>query len=535
MAAQKDPLAPDPMVGRAISNGRYQVVDRLASGGMGVVYRAEQLPLGRPVALKLLELKHSPEIDDSFRQRFFLEAAAAAKLSHPNTIVVYDYGESEGLYYIAMEYLKGGTLDEHLKTNGPLTPQQAIHVSMQVCSSLRDAHESQLVHRDLKPGNIMFSPRARDPFFVKVLDFGLVKVVSGDDKDSLGLTQSGVVMGSPRYMAPEQVRATPVDNRTDIYSFGAVLYHMLAGAPPFAAGKAFDAMTAHVTTPPPPLKQTRPDCPAGPKLEALVMRCLQKQPQKRFQDMDEVIIALSDCYTEVGGPLSSGSTYLTGQSLPGIRLESEDSDPSRPKPDVSGPQPSGALLKMNQEPSDANLRVPAGALPEAVAMPQLPPPPPRQRSALPMFAVGGLLVVGMSVGLGVGFWPSDEPAERPAPVAAPEPPPPQPEPTPAEPQIAPVMVESDPAGATVRRQGHDLGDTPQSLPIPRGESWEIEVSLEGYQSRTVTVLGGQPSLAIRLRPVAQEAAPPTKTGRRGGGRPQGGGSDHPDLTDPWSN
>src|SRR5690606_38251649 len=173
-----------------------------AAGGMGVVFKAEQIPLGRVVALKVLESKQSPTVDESFGRRFFLEASAAAKLAHPNTIVVHDYGKTdEGLYFIAMEYLDGGCLGARLKEQGPLTPAQAIHVGLQVAGSLADAHGQGLVHRDLKPGNVMFAPRGGDPYFVKVLDFGLVKVLGQGEDENLALTRSGVMMGSPRYMA----------------------------------------------------------------------------------------------------------------------------------------------------------------------------------------------------------------------------------------------------------------------------------------------------------------------------------------------
>ena len=230
----------DPLLGKVVQ-GRFEVEERLAAGGMGVVYRALQLPLGRPVALKILEITTGPANDPTFQQRFFLEASAASKLAHPNTIVVHDYGRTdEGQYFIAMEYLDGGTLGEHLEKRGPLSPPEAVHVAMQIASSLSAAHQQGLVHRDLKPGNVMFAPRDGDPLFVKVLDFGLVKVV-GEGAENLGLTQSDVMMGSPRYMAPEQVRAQPTDARTDIYSLGAVLYHVITGVPPFSAGSAFEA------------------------------------------------------------------------------------------------------------------------------------------------------------------------------------------------------------------------------------------------------------------------------------------------------
>ncbi len=472
---------------------------------MGLVYKAEQLPLGREVAIKILESKHVPDIDDTFRQRFFLEAAAAAKLHHPNTIVVYDYGQADdGLFYIAMEYISGTTLERRLKKQGPLTPAQAVHVGLQICSSLRDAHEQGLVHRDLKPGNIMFAPRAGDSYFIKVLDFGLVKVVSGDDKDAAGLTQSGVVMGSPRYMAPEQVRTLPVDHRTDIYSFGATLYHTVAGAPPFATGKAFDAMTAHVTTAPPSLKATWPDCPVGPKLEAVIMRCLEKNPDNRFQSMEELMQELHGCVEEAGA-FASGSNYLSHVSLPGLQLAAEkgDSNPSFSSP-ISRSTWSGSDSAPALSGAHPVRREPAGEDEIGTVAEQMPVPP--KRSGLRWVAVGAVVAVGLAVGITIALLPGDEdpPVAPPQVAHAPINPAPAPAPAPT-PTSAPVQVRSVPPGATVRHEGSDLGDTPVAVPVPPGESWVVELTHQGFQPRRVTLLAGQPEITVHLRPVE---APP---------------------------
>ncbi|HJL16963.1 MAG TPA: serine/threonine-protein kinase [Sandaracinaceae bacterium LLY-WYZ-13_1] len=319
MSASANAEGGDPLIGQVVE-GRYEVRRRLSAGGMGVVYEAVQQPLGRSVALKVLEVRNAPASDASFEQRFFLEASAAARLAHPNTIVVHDYGRTdEGRFFIAMELLTGGTLSQRVRAQGPLAPAQAVHVFLQIASSLRDAHEQGLVHRDMKPGNVMFAPRGGDPLFVKVLDFGLVKMVDADH-EPMNLTRSGMMMGSPRYMSPEQVQAKPVDARTDIYSFGAVLYHALTGRPPFAAGSAFEAMNAQVHSPPPALRETWPGCQAGPQLEAVVMRCLAKDPAERFASMGELMDALRACEAEAGIHASRAGSYLSashgGLSLP---------------------------------------------------------------------------------------------------------------------------------------------------------------------------------------------------------------------------
>ncbi|MCZ7683336.1 MAG: serine/threonine protein kinase [Sandaracinaceae bacterium] len=287
------------LIGRVIQ-GRFRIIDRIASGGMGAVYLAEQLPLGRKVALKVLE----PAADNysskaQFQERFLLEAAAVAKLSHPNTIVLFDYGRTEdGRFFYAMELVEGVTLNKLIRDRRFVDPALAVHISAQICGSLREAHEAGLVHRDLKPGNIMLTRRGDDPQFVKVLDFGLVKVVGSDSQHEL--TRSGIVMGSPRYMAPEQVETRGVDHRADIYAFGTVLYHMLAGQPPFVYPGQFETLRAQVDEPPPPLEKTNPFCDAGPELRALLFQCLEKRPEARPQSMAEVSARLKACATEIG-------------------------------------------------------------------------------------------------------------------------------------------------------------------------------------------------------------------------------------------
>ncbi|MBX3276317.1 MAG: serine/threonine protein kinase [Sandaracinaceae bacterium] len=536
----------DPLVGRVVE-GRFQVVRKIAAGGMGVVYEATQVPLGRRVALKVLEVTKTPATDASFKERFFLEASAAARLAHPNTIVVHDYGSTaDGLCFIAMEYLDGGTLSSRLKASGPLAPQEAIHVGLQIASSLREAHQQGLVHRDLKPGNVMFAPRGGDPLFVKVLDFGLVKVLD-QGKDALQLTQSGVMMGSPRYMAPEQVKAQSTDARTDIYSFGAVLYHALTGAPPFHAGSAFEAMQHHVYTPAPPLRQAWPSCPAGPMLEAVVARCLAKEPSARFQSMDELMNALRDAAAEAGGGLSGVGSYLgrptsasgsgpdSGPYAPPAFGES----PSSPSNPGSGPiAQSGIVARTDATGTGRVKTVRFDAPAEPPVAPSVVAAPSRggggvglvvAGAALALLCAGALVAAivillpaadGASPAHAAGPPPEPAPAiPAPAPTPAPAPAPTQATqaPAPARPVVtdAPALhLETDPTGATVRRDGSDLGDTPLDLRIPRGERWTIEISREGYLTRQVTLQGGQPRLTVHLEPVAEEAPEARPTVRR---------------------
>ncbi|MCA1829288.1 MAG: serine/threonine protein kinase, partial [Myxococcales bacterium] len=228
---------PDPLVGRII-NDRYKIVEQIGHGGMGRVYKALQAPLDRLIALKVLGAGH--DRDPNFYKRFFLEASVTAKLTHPNTITLYDYGRTEdGIFFIAMEYLNGRTLSHAMQQDGPLAQERVIHIAQQICRSLREAHALGIIHRDLKPANVMLLRQHDDHDFVKVLDFGLVKFFHGENPEG-DITNAGTFMGSPHYIAPEQARNQSPDQRCDIYSLGVLLYHMLTGRVPFTAGAPVD-------------------------------------------------------------------------------------------------------------------------------------------------------------------------------------------------------------------------------------------------------------------------------------------------------
>src|SRR2546426_11018976 len=263
----------DPLLGRVI-NDRYKIIEQIGSGGMGRVYKALQAPLDRVVALKVLGAGH--DRDPNFYKRFFLEASVTAKLTHPNTITLYDYGRTEdGVFFIAMEYLNGRTLSQAMQADGPLAQERVIHIAQQICRSLREAHSLGIIHRDLKPANVMLLTQQDDHDFVKVLDFGLVKFFSGDTPEA-DITNAGTFMGSPHYIAPEQARNQSPDQRCDIYSLGVLLYHMLVGRVPFTAPAPVDIIMKHLHEPPVPLNQARHDLAIVPMLEAIVLRCLAK-------------------------------------------------------------------------------------------------------------------------------------------------------------------------------------------------------------------------------------------------------------------
>jgi serine/threonine-protein kinase len=267
------PLGPDTdLTGKAL--GDFHVLRRLGTGGMGQVYLAEQLSLKRRVALKIMraELAANPV----YLQRFRTEAEAAARMTHANIVQVYAIGECHGLHYMALEYVDGCNLREHLARKGTLELPAALSIMRQVAAALQRASEMGIIHRDIKPDNILLTRKGE----VKVADFGLVRWFTSDHQP-LNLTQSGVTLGTPLYMSPEQVQGQDLDPRSDIYSFGVTCYHMLAGQPPFRGGTAFAVTLQHVQAEAEPLHKVRPDLPAD--LCAIVHKMMAKAPEDRFQ------------------------------------------------------------------------------------------------------------------------------------------------------------------------------------------------------------------------------------------------------------
>lgn len=281
----------DPLIG-AVLLDRVRVVRAIAQGGMAKVYYGEQTRLNRPCAVKVLDPRLvAGDNSAEFVRRFLLEANVASKVAHPNVVTIFDYGETpEGGCFIAMEYLEGRSLSDELKVAGRLPPERAVHIAQQVCRALRAAHELGNVHRDVKPGNIFLVHRDDDEDFVKVLDFGLVNEAhAADEPDPV---QSAQIMGSPRYMAPEQVQGKGVDARTDVYALGAVMYAMLTGHPPFERATDLATMMAQVSDAPLPMVTLVPGIVLPEGLEGIVSKCLSKNPDERYRSMEDVVLAL---------------------------------------------------------------------------------------------------------------------------------------------------------------------------------------------------------------------------------------------------
>ena len=279
-------------VGEARKLGQYVLKEKLGEGGMGEVYLAQHVLLRRPCALKLIRPERAG--DPKILRRFEREVQATATLTHPNTVQVYDYGHTEdGTFYYVMEYLPGLTLEALVKQAGPLPPARAIHFLRQVCGALAEAHAGGLIHRDVKPGNVMICERGGTPDVAKLLDFGLVLAPTEDVKSDK-LTLDGTVAGTPAYLSPEQAGGQEaVEARSDIYSVGALAYFLLSGRPPFAGRTGMKLIAAHLYEVPEPLSRHRGDVPAD--LEAVILRCLAKDPNARFPDAKSLNAALSSC------------------------------------------------------------------------------------------------------------------------------------------------------------------------------------------------------------------------------------------------
>jgi len=346
-----------------VLNDRYKIVEAIGHGGMGRVYKALQAPLDRVVALKVLGGGH--DRDPNFYKRFFLEASVTAKLTHPNTITLYDYSRTDdGIFFIAMEFLDGRTLSQTMQADGPLAQDRVIHIAQQICRSLREAHALGIIHRDLKPANVMLLRQQDDHDFVKVLDFGLVKFFSGDNAET-DITNAGTFMGSPHYIAPEQARNQSPDQRCDIYSLGVLLYHMLTGRVPFTAPAPVDIILKHLHDAPVPPRQLRADLQIAPELQRIVLRCMAKGREQRYQSMDDLLVHLKAARAHLTG--SSAPHSVPPQSVPQPRAKAVNPGMIAQTPPT--PQPG---LRTPSQPMSALRSTPARGTPH----PTSPPPPP---------------------------------------------------------------------------------------------------------------------------------------------------------------
>lgn len=297
------------MIGEVLSN-RYEIVAKIGDGGMSLVYSAKDTLLNRLVAVKVLREQYAN--DREFLERFHREAQAAASLSHPNVVNVYDVGTVNETPFIVMEYVEGKNLSEIIREQERLSPDYAVKIVLQICSALAHAHKYKIVHRDIKPHNILITGDNQ----VKVTDFGIAAV------SSMSITQTGVVLGSVLYFSPEQARGTKVDHLSDLYSLGIVMYEMLTGRVPFRADTPISTALKHIQDLPKPPSQLNPDIPAD--LERIILKLLAKKPEERFQSAQELSRALEKLEFNAGIEKTQKFVIDPDQIAPDEREEEDD-------------------------------------------------------------------------------------------------------------------------------------------------------------------------------------------------------------------
>src|SRR5580658_565348 len=299
----------DPPETPRVLSGRYELSHLVARGGMAEVYRAHDRLLDRPVALKVLFPELS--VDRAFVERFRREAQAAANLSHPNIVPVFDWGEDAGTYFIVMEFIDGRALSSILRSAGPMHPDRAAEIGADVAMALAYAHRHGVIHRDVKPGNVLIT----EDGIVKVTDFGIARAINTEES----LTQTGAVMGTATYFSPEQAEGMGVDARSDIYSLGVVLFEMVTGRPPFMGDTPVAVASKHVRENPPTPREINPSVP--PDLEAIILKCLAKSPEYRYATGDDLRVDLlrfreGRAVGAVAPPMMAPPTMGTTQALP---------------------------------------------------------------------------------------------------------------------------------------------------------------------------------------------------------------------------
>ncbi|HRE90057.1 MAG TPA: protein kinase [Myxococcota bacterium] len=514
---------------------RYTIDQKLGEGGFGAVFSGTHRQMSTPVAIKVLHAQHASSAETV--ARFEQEARRSASLKHPNTIRVFDFGrDDDGSLFLVMELLDGAPLSHHIK-QGRLAPDRVAHILAQALSALDEAHQQGLVHRDLKPDNIFLTRLGKDADFVKVLDFGIAKALDADAK----LTASGVVIGTPIYMSPEQCRGAALDPRSDLYSLGCIAYEMLAGRPPFMADNVVGYIFAHVQQAP-DLTKLAPNVPEP--LVAWVGRCLEKDPAARFSSADEardallaaVPVALSPTAPSFGAARRSTSPALPSQtSHPPPPLDTSRSPASRRTGlwlALGGGLVAVALLVWGiveitasssyiaslPEPEKVVVSVSnVGDRLDVAAASDTAPPDSAPTVAM---ALADTSATGTQD-------PSPDLIERAGSVAPPDTTvAAEPDTTPASPDTtgtgltdttppdlaAPasqrVALSSVPTGATVKRGGKVLGKTPLELTWLVGETTPFKVELKNYDTATLRLneLTGKSIHELRLtRTTAKDA------------------------------
>ncbi len=397
--------APDELIGKTVAM-KYLVEAMIGEGGMGKVYKAIQLALDKPVVLKVL--RQALLSDERTVKRFQREAKAASRLNHPNSISVLDFGQADdGAMYIAMEYVQGKDLHHILSREWPLPEARVIRLISQVLSALADAHSAGVIHRDLKPENIMVEQRRGEADFVKVLDFGIAKIVDGSiDDDGPALTRAGFVCGTPEYMSPEQARGAQLDHRSDLYAVGVIIYQLMSGMLPFDSDSAVGFATKHLTEIPVTPTKRRPEARVSVAMERLIMKALAKNPDDRPQTAEQFRAELMAIEKERRASVGTSSRRLAASSQSGLPPVSRKVTPIDQQETRVNPPSSPWASNENTVKASSPI---AGPVPSAATTSPTTSP---DRDTLPgagassiIFKVATVLLVTLAVGLaGLYAW-----------------------------------------------------------------------------------------------------------------------------------
>jgi tRNA A-37 threonylcarbamoyl transferase component Bud32 len=478
-----------------VVDGRYIVESVLGEGGMGIVYLARHRIIDKRVAIKVLrrDFAHNRDV----AERFLFEAKAASSIGNPHIVDISDFGRlPDGSTYFVMEWLDGAPLSKLVADGQRVPVARVISIGRQIAEALQAAHQCDIVHRDLKADNVFVVKRGNETDFVKILDFGIAKVIGGESAQK---TQMGALFGTPHYMSPEQASGGAVDCRTDVYGLGVILYELASGRVPFEGNTLMEILTQHMYRAPVPIRALvqAPEIPTG--LEAIILKALSKKPEHRYQTMLDVARDLER--------LANGETP---HALVEMRARSASAFPPSMKPD------------------GMPLPIPAR-------------PPRKGRTRWDVYA--GMTAILMVCGLTMGVFlhaengkaqvsqvaaPAAETAQA-APVARPADP--VPSTAVASPDVTQVLFAAEPLDAHVLRNGVDLGSTPLTIDVPKGEHVKLEVRRVGFVSRAVELDGSEKRITLKLGALP-DLRPRTVS------RPKRSKSSSPhagEIVNPWAN
>jgi len=517
----------EDMVGKVLAD-RYRILRLLGEGGMGQVYEAQHVNINKRFAIKLLrpEIVANPEAVQRFRQ----EAWSASSIGHENIIEIDDFATlPSGSVYLAMEFLSGQSLAERMKMGPPLEVGEALDIFVQVAHGLSAAHDKGIIHRDMKPENVFLAAR-QGRTVVKILDFGIAKVSGAEGSHSL--TRTGAIFGTPHYMSPEQALGKPLDLRSDVYSVGVIMYEVFTGKVPFEAESFMGILTKHITAEPKRPSEVAASVP--PEMEAVILRAMAKDLSQRYGSMEELANDLLEVMRAYAPHLltPSGQTPMLPTRTPSQPMRTPSaqmhvSSGSRPPIAPTMVAPSGAHAKQQRTPSGLvrpnipqtlmaggsgpiPVRQPTPmSVPLASGDPGRAPQPggfvstdnveaipyaygePKKKGSMGVIlaAVGVLVAGGAAAAFVVFHKPADLP---PATVVAPVPAPapkvePIPTPTPAAPEMLSVIVDTEPPQAKILKDGVRIGETPEEVKVPKGNTVKVTLKKDGYLEETIEV------------------------------------------------